>query len=216
MTDYSLNEVEALAKRACRGAGYAWGLAEDAGKAVRWLCAHHLPGMSTLADLLQAQDGVDLATLRPTSLGADWTSFSHQLCPLICGAALSDCADLVGTGGHVTMHGITHPLLVVPFAGFAARHTGGALELSWDNAKLTTDGDKLAMWSDDGLAPTAATRLTCRRLCRMPKPGRMPGQRAAVRTATWDALTCLAHRTYAPATEDSRLRGAGAGATDTD
>jgi hypothetical protein len=32
----SLNEIEAMAKRAVRGAGLAWGLAEEAGKALRW------------------------------------------------------------------------------------------------------------------------------------------------------------------------------------
>lgn len=36
---FALNEIEATAKRATRGAGYDWGLAEDASKAVRWLCA---------------------------------------------------------------------------------------------------------------------------------------------------------------------------------
>ena len=29
----SLNEVDAMAKKAARGAGYSWGLAEEAGKA---------------------------------------------------------------------------------------------------------------------------------------------------------------------------------------
>ncbi|NND22495.1 MAG: DUF3726 domain-containing protein, partial [Silicimonas sp.] len=39
---YSLNEVEATAKKAARGAGYPWGLAEEAAKATRWLCAHDI------------------------------------------------------------------------------------------------------------------------------------------------------------------------------
>ena len=34
---YSLNEFEALALKAARGAGLPWGLAEEAGKAVRIL-----------------------------------------------------------------------------------------------------------------------------------------------------------------------------------
>ena len=33
----SMNEVESMAKTAARGAGYSWGLAEEAGKATRWL-----------------------------------------------------------------------------------------------------------------------------------------------------------------------------------
>ncbi|MEL7259121.1 MAG: DUF3726 domain-containing protein, partial [Pseudomonadota bacterium] len=41
---WSLNEVESLARKAARGAGYSWGLAEEAGKATRWTCAAGWPG----------------------------------------------------------------------------------------------------------------------------------------------------------------------------
>ena len=53
MANYSLAEIDALSRKACRGAGYSWGLAEDAGKAVRWLTAYGLPGAETLSELLQ-------------------------------------------------------------------------------------------------------------------------------------------------------------------
>ena len=33
----SLNEIESLCKKAARGAGMSWGLAEEAGKAAKWL-----------------------------------------------------------------------------------------------------------------------------------------------------------------------------------
>ena len=33
---HSLGEVEALARKAARGGGYSWGMAEEAGFAVRW------------------------------------------------------------------------------------------------------------------------------------------------------------------------------------
>ena len=32
---FSLNEIEAMGRRAARGAGLHWGIAEEAGKAVR-------------------------------------------------------------------------------------------------------------------------------------------------------------------------------------
>ena len=34
---YSLYEIEVTGKRAARGSGFSWGLAEEAGKATRWL-----------------------------------------------------------------------------------------------------------------------------------------------------------------------------------
>ncbi|WP_172978117.1 DUF3726 domain-containing protein [Roseovarius sp. THAF27] len=33
---WSLNEIEALARKPTRGAGYPWGLAEETGRAARW------------------------------------------------------------------------------------------------------------------------------------------------------------------------------------
>ncbi len=52
---WSLNEIEGLARKAARGSGLSWGLAEEAGKATRWLCAAGLPGADALAGLLTAQ-----------------------------------------------------------------------------------------------------------------------------------------------------------------
>ena len=49
----SSNEVDALAKKAAKGAGMPWGLAAEAGKATRWLADRGLPGPAVLADLLE-------------------------------------------------------------------------------------------------------------------------------------------------------------------
>ena len=48
--DYSLNEYEALAFKAARGAGLAWGIAEEAGKAVRTLSSLGLESASILRE----------------------------------------------------------------------------------------------------------------------------------------------------------------------
>ena len=59
----SLNEVQAQAFKAARGAGYAWGLAEEAGKATRWLCGHGLDGVALLVELLEAAPDPDQCPL---------------------------------------------------------------------------------------------------------------------------------------------------------
>ena len=89
---YSLNEVEATAKRATRGAGYAWGVSEDAAKATRWLCAHDLDGVAHLARLLDAPE-----PNAPNSVDGDWTG-EGALCPLRTGCLLSDSAHLLNDG----------------------------------------------------------------------------------------------------------------------
>ena len=49
------NEIEALAKKAARGAGLSWGLAEDAGKAARLLATHPGGGIESFVETLEAR-----------------------------------------------------------------------------------------------------------------------------------------------------------------
>ena len=97
---YALNEIEAMGKRAARGVGCDWGIAEEAAKAVRWLAMHRLPGPELLADLLTLNDGRSYADLAPVTVEGVWEATSGSLCPLVAGAALADRAEggCVGTG----------------------------------------------------------------------------------------------------------------------
>ena len=81
--NYSLNEIDGLARKAARGAGLEWGLTEEAGKAVRWLCAASLPGADCLALHLQGIDTEDYNSICP-QIGdaAFWEAEGGLLCPL--------------------------------------------------------------------------------------------------------------------------------------
>ena len=109
---YALAEIEAQARKATRGAGYAWGLAEEAGKAVRWLSARGMPGAEALADLLAETDGLPYGALRPLDPDASHWRGESALCPLIAGAALGDFRpDPLPSLGPMRQ-----PLLLTPFA----------------------------------------------------------------------------------------------------
>ncbi len=62
---YSLNEYEALALRAARGAGLSWGLAEEAGKAVRILSSLGLESAQILLEALEAPKSNSALLLGP-------------------------------------------------------------------------------------------------------------------------------------------------------
>jgi len=214
---YSLNEIEALAKRASRGAGLSWGAAEEAGKACRWLASHDLPGGELLADLLTLNDLMEHEDVAPVSLDGVWRSRSGALCPLAAGMALNDCADRLGQGHSVGMGQISFPLLVVPFAALAAKYISAPVTVAWHDTSITTDGNLL--WIDDpksqiGVASVAS--LTCTRATQIDDRAQSPTLRGNASDAAWTCLNKFAHRTYAPATPESRLLGAGAGASDND
>lgn len=213
---HSLNEIEAMSKRAARGAGLAWGLAEEAAKGTRWLSAFSFPGTEMLAGLLALNDRLPAVDFSPATLTGRWSAPAGRMSPLIAGAAMSDCAIRMEAGQVIEMENVSFPLLVVPFAGGAALRLGVPVSASWEGVKLTTDGQRLCVQgARDAILTMHATQLSCA------APAAMTGQsepvmRADVDEAAWAKLGEFAHRTYAPATESSRLLGAGSGLSDND
>lgn len=212
----SLNEIEALAKKAARGAGMAWGMAEEAGKATRVLSDLGLNGAAALVDLLGRNDGVDHGAIAPQGTASPWSSASGTLCPIAAGALLSDCAGQL-EGGAIEMHDVSHSVLLVPFVAMAAGHLGRPVVLSWVGGKVIADG--AAVWLDDPnqrLSSFEPMTLTCA-LGQAGQGAPLAAMgRGRIDGATWDALNRFAGRTYAPATELSRQLGAGAGNSDND
>lgn len=213
----SLNEIEALAKRAARGAGLSWGMSEEAARATRWLISLDLPGAALLSTLLTRNDGVPHAQVAPVALEGEWRARGGPLCPIAAGAALNDCADRLASGEPVTMADVACPLLVVPFGAWAALHIRACVRVSWQDTHIDTDGKVIwvsGLPAQIDALDTAA--LTCQTTRRPGGTARLPGHRGTVDPQVWAQLESLAHRTYAPATEASRMLGAGAGVSDND
>lgn len=190
MTRYSLAEIEAQCRKAARGAGYAWGLAEEAGRAARWLEARALPGAEVLSRLLVAQDGCDYHALRPHTLDAVWQARAEALCPLITGVTLADC----GFDPPPRVGVVREPLLLIPFL-----HHCGLTYPSLNELKVAASIDLSDTPFQRGIIAVAEVSPESR----------------DIDAGIWSTLAQFAHRTYVPATEASRA-GAGAGTTDND
>ncbi|MGR3638808.1 DUF3726 domain-containing protein [Alterinioella nitratireducens] len=200
----SLNEIEATARKAARGAGLSWGEAEEAGRATRWLCAHGLDGCGDLAVLLRGprHAGPDISP-------GQWSA-SRPLCALRTGIALSDFAHLL-PGGPIRLTPVAHPRLLLPFASAAARALCKTITLHSAGFIATTDGTQTALTGQP--QSKAAVTLTLGGTVTRPLPC---ARRATPAPTDWARLLSFAARTYAPATEASRLAGAGAGLSDND
>ena len=207
----SLNEVQALAKNATRGAGYPWGIAEEAGRAIRWLCAHSLPGCEALRSLLDQRAGLPLAEASPELRGNLWAPPSGALCPLITGLALADRA------GQLPFHPIrletVHtPMILTPFVAQAATVLDRPLTLTWDDrATIVGTGGVLCGQELTGFAKEVVVVVGGRLTAPTPR-----ATRATPPDATWDALKRYASKTHAPSTDRSRALGAGAGTANDD
>ena len=212
---FSLNEIEAMGKRAARGAGLPWGLAEEAGKAARWLTARGLPGAEQLADILTRNDKRDYAELAPVDVDGIWQAPAGRLCPLISGAALCDRAAAIADGRAIELGETAQPLLLLPSIAGAAKLTGSAIAIAWKDVVVTlSPGCESIEGNRDALTTRSTERVRCRRADDIVEPGVPAAPVATIDAATWSRLAAFAQRTYAPATEASRLSGAGAGLSD--
>lgn len=200
----SLNEVEARALKAARGAGLAWGLAEEAGAAARFLAARRVDWVASLAALLGAEPMVsppivDGAILRPAD-PQGW------LCPIRTGAFLSDLglADAL-------VERVLHPLWLVPFV---TRGAEGPRCLAWPGAILHLTEHAIAWTEGDAIGAPYAAQVTIGAATTPTVPGswhRPASGGVDVDDAAWAALGRFEALTYVPESAATRLFGAGTG-----
>jgi hypothetical protein len=134
---WSLGEIGALATKAARGSGMDWGLADEAGYAVKWLQRRQLPGVAALCRYLSWRQAGEI-TIWP-----DDTARDGHYCPIATGAAYGD-----GVFGYeVQFARVRTPLLLAPF--IALRAANSPVCLSMGNAVFALTQDKFGFSNND-------------------------------------------------------------------
>lgn len=193
-TTRTLSEIRATCTKAARGAGCAWGVAEEAGLAARVLESHGLPGLGVLARLFGTERNCGTA------------NDARATCGLRAMVTLSD--RLPFTEDAVPEGAVAGPLLLAAPLILAARESGTSFTLAWEGAVLHCMPEGV-------VAQGALDRAVAERVTVTPAPGGA-GQGAgpdwrsrAVDHGDWTRLEALAARTLVPETEASRAAGAG-------
>ena len=221
----SLNEIEQTSLKAARSAGYAWGLAEEAGASVRWLAMRGLPFLQPLTAGVFRQmnrlESFDSARRIGSSHGP--VESANRLGPISVLTALSDEILSVPQGdGEISLRALAAPILVVPALARLSRRYDRPLLARWPGVALECRGGSVSL--DDcgrqGLNAVFADWFTVTRLtASLVDPTRsaeVRHQGAEVDENRWRELVTFANRSYVPESESTRLRGAGAGYTDND
>jgi len=220
----SLNEIELNSRKAARGCGLPWGVADEVGKAVRWLHAFGLEAVTICAASLNQHDHSSYFDYAPLSLDGDWQSRSETLSPIMTGISLCDCLNTMANQPIKTKE-IAWPLLAVGFLGQAALVKEQALRISWDSVVLVLYRDALHISGKlEDLNVASTSSLICERLSASADHAQeslgvsqeLHIGDAAIDMDAWAQLSEYAYRTYVEATEASRLSGAGAGLNDND
>ena len=216
---FSLNQVEHTCRKAARGSGFAWGMADDIGKAIRWLAAYRLPAVEVFVEYLETYDDQNYHDVAPTNLTSPLEASGGVLNPLITGMALSDCFDLI-QGQVLATQSIDWPILAVGFLGQTALAEEQTVALGWDGVELVFYRDAVSIKrADEGfLEARISPELWCRRGKIEDGAPVLDPVIGSIRVdfKVWERLEALAHHTYVEATDASRTAGAGAGLNDND
>ena len=154
----SRNEVESLAAKAARGAGFPWGAAEEAGFSAGWLHDAGFDGLTPLLSHLQSLAQADWHQMRPRWTLGGWDSQKEGIpvCPIALGMALSDFAEVgtkendlpskLGIAGTVAYPGLLLPFLsvLIPAGKATFEVVLGDHSLTLGRSRLSTV-DKLSL-----------------------------------------------------------------------
>ena len=207
---FSLNEISAVLRKAAIGSGFDVGRAQDIAAAGCWLISS---GRDGAAAVLQAIEG------GPRSITFDGeNSHFHNMHVASCGLAAVDIVE--GSDRFVvSFDPLDVPELLLGFIGVAS----GANDNDYTLAFGSKGGVLLCVEPDTSLddffgdKAAKMTLWTIRQgvmISQDDQASQVEGHR--IDLDTWVKLLDLAHKTYVPASEASRLSGAGAGLVDND
>lgn len=214
MTPFSANETQSIVRKAAIGMGYDVGVAEDLGKAAVWLCVRNFDGAQTV--LRSIADGPSQTFTRDSARDSECEYLVFKGLQIATGGP--GIVDIAASGElpvKIELQGVKFPLLLLGLAGICAGSYGIDITIAAEDgsAAISTDGTAIR-----GIVPPDGVDLTL--TCQL-------GDAGAARAAypittftcddeTWNSLSKLAAKTYVPASEVSREKGAGAGLTDND
>jgi hypothetical protein len=211
--NWSLGEIRALSVKAVRGYGMSWGLADDVGYCIEWLQTRGLPGVNAISDYLQIREESENTIALPIINGKNLENPQNTLCPIALGVWILDAKALP----QCTHFHTYQPLLLLPFISTIA--TDKTTCLQWNNNQLIIATNKV--YSNAQKPQLLEGKTKCilsidnqniTNLHSLKHHTRVPDSaRKGI-----NILENFAKRTYAPESEASRLKGAGAGTTDND
>ncbi len=209
---FAFNELESLLKKAAIGAGFPVGHAMAIASAGGWLgrrgfavcdIVHRAVSGGPRESVIRSVDGVTV--FEAARAGVDGVAGIDLLLAGVAGDA-------------VTLKELDEPRLLIGLAGVAAKAHGVGFAIGTETNEFVIGGGSGIAAAHVQLAGGETVALG-RRPDLSGVDGAVLASRydpAATADGSWSLIEQLAHRTYVPASDASRLSGAGAGLTDND
>ena len=127
----SLSEIDTVSKRATRGAGFDWGIAEEVGKNIRMLEMLGIAGIKNLNHYYKIKVKKNFEKI--SLIDKENKSKKLEYCPIIAGVSFLDQVRSLENLSEIKFENIAFPILFLPFVSRASEIVGRKILLTVDN-----------------------------------------------------------------------------------
>ena len=127
----SLSEIDTVSKRATRGAGFDWGIAEEVGKNIRMLEMLGIAGIKNLNHYYKIKVKKNFEKIN--LIDKENKSNKLEYCPIIAGVSFLDQVRSLESLSEIKFENIAFPILFLPFVSRASEIVGRKILLTVDN-----------------------------------------------------------------------------------
>ena len=201
----SLSEIETVSKRACRAAGYSWGVAEEVAKNIRLLEIFNLPGIKNLNSFFKKKRELRLENI--SLINKENEANKNGYCPIIAGLNCLDQIRTIDNLNEITFKKVAYPLLFLPFISRSSEVIGKRIFLKIDDSEflLNFNNNIYSNHAKNEIIETAENIYL-----------KVLENRDSFEEKEWNELYKLSEETFVEENDSLKQSGAGAGLTDND
>ena len=201
----SLSEIDTTSKRACKAAGYSWGIAEEVGKNIRLLEMFGLPGIKNLNDYFKKKKQKRFENLN--LINKENKAIKLEFCPIIAGTSFLDQAKALENLNEIYFEKIAYPLLFLPFVSRASEIIGKRIFIKLDDKEflLNFNNNIYSNFLSNNIVENAKI-ISIKFLNNVDSFDKKE----------WEELYRLSEDTFVEESDTLKKTGAGAGLTDND
>ena len=201
----TLSEIDTTSKRAVRGAGFSWGIAEEVGKNMRLLELFGLPGIKNLNQFLK--DYKEKQFQKVTLISDTNNTNKYPFCPIILGVNFIDQVNLLDKKINIQISNVAFPLLFLPFVSRASEMIGKRIFLKIEEKEFLLNLNQ-SIYSN-------YLKNEILEVCNTINISFIENSNS-FNENEWKELYKLSEDTFVEETESLKISGAGAGLTDND
>ena len=201
----SLSEIETVSKRACRAAGYSWGVAEEVAKNIRLLEIFNLPGIKNLNSFFKKKKQLRLENI--SLINKENEANKNGYCPIIAGLNCLDQIRTIDNLNEITFKKVAYPLLFLPFISRSSEVIGKRIFLKIDDSEflLNFNNNIYSNHAKNEIIETAENIYL-----------KVLENRDSFEEKEWNELYKLSEETFVEENDSLKQSAAGAGLTDND